>query len=52
VKPTSAAVTTCVVPVAPAMSPQLAPEPLHRCHWYPNVIGASPDQEPELAVSV
>ena len=52
VEPTSSEVIARVAPVAPGTSEQLAPASLQRRHWYANVIGASPDQEPELAVSV
>jgi hypothetical protein len=39
-----------VLPVAPAMSAQLAPAALHRDHWYVSVIGVAPVHVPSLAV--
>jgi hypothetical protein len=44
--------TTRVVPVAPAMSLHAAPAVSQRRHWYANVIGASPAQEPDVALNV
>jgi fructose-specific component phosphotransferase system IIB-like protein len=52
VEPASAVTTTRVVPVAPTMSAHEAPAVSHRRHWYVNVIGASPAQEPDVAVNV
>src|SRR5262245_40030417 len=51
VNPTSPPTNTYVVPVALAMSAQLAPDGLHRRHWYANPVG-EPDQVPGAAVSV
>jgi len=38
--------------VAPAIATHEAPDALQRCHWYVNVIGASPVHVPFAAVSV
>ena len=52
VEPTSAAPRTYVVPVAPAMSTQLAPAALQRRQTRVKVIVAVPTQVPSFAVSV
>jgi hypothetical protein len=51
VEPTSAATGVYPVLVAPPMGEQLAPEELHRCHWYVNVTDG-PLQVPGLPVNV
>ena len=38
--------------MAPAIATHEAPDALQRCHWYVNVIGASPVHVPFAAVSV
>lgn len=45
-------VRTYVCDVAVAMSVQLAPSELQRCHWYAYVTGVEPVQVPLVAVSV
>ena len=48
---TSSPVAVYVAPVAPPMSPQLAPVPSQRRHWYAYEIGWVPDHVPVDAVS-
>ena len=52
VDPASAEATTYVCEVAPTMSAQFTPAESHRRHRYAYEIGAVPDQDPGLAVSV
>ena len=41
-----------MLPVAPGMSVQFAPEASQRCHWWVTSIGPVPVQAPSCAVSV
>ena len=51
-KPTSPFGTLYVELVAPPIDAQLAPLVSQRRHWYENVIGVSPDHDPDVAESV
>jgi hypothetical protein len=51
VAPASIDVSVNVVPVAPAMSPQLLPAESQRRHWYEYAIGVVPLQLPAVAVN-